>query len=176
MKILSFNRQLQLNYLLLYSPALKYLKKVMWLKFNYLGTLQVHILLVKLNCVCFRGWRLKWYWTSKLITNLLHFQGSHIKIKTNTEIPVQVDGEPWLQPPGDIVVLRSALKVNPVQISKFSSTHKMHILGMAICNTSLQRHRWPRTEMHANSNTIFCTVINALSHGGIRFVQSPHLL
>ena len=39
------------------------------------------------------------------------FQGSHIKIKTNTEIPVQVDGEPWLQPPGDIVVLKSALKV-----------------------------------------------------------------
>ena len=44
------------------------------------------------------------------VTTLL--QGSHIKIKTNTEIPVQVDGEPWLQPPGDIVVLRSALKVN----------------------------------------------------------------
>ena len=39
------------------------------------------------------------------------FQGSHIKIKTNTEMPVQVDGEPWLQPAGDIVVLRSALKV-----------------------------------------------------------------
>ena len=38
-------------------------------------------------------------------------QGSHIKIKTNTEIPVQVDGEPWLQPAGDIVVLKSALKV-----------------------------------------------------------------
>jgi diacylglycerol kinase (ATP) len=39
-------------------------------------------------------------------------QGSHIKIKTNTEIPVQVDGEPWLQPAGDIVVLKSALKVS----------------------------------------------------------------
>ena len=39
------------------------------------------------------------------------FQGSHIKIKTSTEIPVQVDGEPWLQPAGDIVVLKSALKV-----------------------------------------------------------------
>ena len=38
-------------------------------------------------------------------------QGSHIKIKTTTEIPVQVDGEPWLQPAGDIVVLKSALKV-----------------------------------------------------------------
>ena len=44
------------------------------------------------------------------------FQGSHIKIKTNVEIPVQVDGEPWLQPPGDIVVLKSALKVRSYKI------------------------------------------------------------
>jgi hypothetical protein len=28
-----------------------------------------------------------------------------------TELPVHVDGEPWLQPPGQVVVLRSALKV-----------------------------------------------------------------
>ena len=27
------------------------------------------------------------------------------------ELPVQVDGEPWLQPAGHVVVLRSALKV-----------------------------------------------------------------
>ena len=38
-------------------------------------------------------------------------QGSHIKIHMNCEIPVQVDGEPWIQPAGDITVLRSALKV-----------------------------------------------------------------
>ena len=38
-------------------------------------------------------------------------QGSHIKIHMNCEVPVQVDGEPWIQPAGDIVVLRSALKV-----------------------------------------------------------------
>ena len=43
-------------------------------------------------------------------------QGSHIKIKTNVEIPVQVDGEPWLQPPGDIVVLKSALRVRNIHI------------------------------------------------------------
>ena len=46
-----------------------------------------------------------------------HFiQGSHIKIRTNSELPVQVDGEPWIQPPGDIVVLRSALKVGNLNI------------------------------------------------------------
>lgn len=27
------------------------------------------------------------------------------------ELPVQVDGEPWIQAPGHVVVLRSALKV-----------------------------------------------------------------
>lgn len=43
-----------------------------------------------------------------------HFviQGSHIKIRMNSELPVQVDGEPWIQAPSDIVVLRSALKVS----------------------------------------------------------------
>jgi diacylglycerol kinase (ATP) len=45
-------------------------------------------------------------------------QGSHIKIKTNTEMPVQVDGEPWLQPAGDIVVLRSALKATMLKKTK----------------------------------------------------------
>ena len=29
----------------------------------------------------------------------------------NTEIPVQVDGEPWLQAPCAITILKSALKV-----------------------------------------------------------------
>jgi len=45
-------------------------------------------------------------------------QGSHIKIKTTTEIPVQVDGEPWLQPAGDIVVLKSALKATMLKKRK----------------------------------------------------------
>ena len=38
-------------------------------------------------------------------------QGGHIKIHLKSEIPVQVDGEPWVQSPGDIVVLKSAVKV-----------------------------------------------------------------
>lgn len=39
-------------------------------------------------------------------------QGGHIKIHLNSDIPVQVDGEPWVQSPGDVVVLKSALKVS----------------------------------------------------------------
>lgn len=35
----------------------------------------------------------------------------HIRIKLNSELPVQVDGEPWNQAPGEVVVLKSALKV-----------------------------------------------------------------
>ena len=42
-------------------------------------------------------------------------QGSHIKIHMNCDVPVQVDGEPWIQTAGDIVVLRSALKVGHSQ-------------------------------------------------------------
>lgn len=38
-------------------------------------------------------------------------QGGHLRIRMNTEMPVQVDGEPWIQPSGEVVVLRSALKV-----------------------------------------------------------------
>ena len=47
-------------------------------------------------------------------------QGSHIKIHMTCEVPVQVDGEPWIQPPGDITVLRSALKV---QLVTWSTTY-----------------------------------------------------
>ena len=39
-------------------------------------------------------------------------QGGHIKIHLNSDIPVQVDGEPWIQSPCDVVVLKSALKVS----------------------------------------------------------------
>jgi len=41
----------------------------------------------------------------------IFLQGGHIKIHLNSDIPVQVDGEPWVQSPGDVVVLKSALKV-----------------------------------------------------------------
>ena len=50
-------------------------------------------------------------------------QGSHIKIRTNSELPVHVDGEPWIQAPGDIVVLKSALKVRPAHTMTVNGQH-----------------------------------------------------
>ncbi|XP_043685794.1 diacylglycerol kinase theta isoform X2 [Vespula pensylvanica] len=45
-------------------------------------------------------------------------QGGHIKIRLHSDIPVQVDGEPWVQSPGEIVVLKSALKATMLKKSK----------------------------------------------------------
>lgn len=35
-----------------------------------------------------------------------------IKIKINTDMPVQVDGEPWIQSPGEVIIMKSALNVS----------------------------------------------------------------
>ncbi len=40
-----------------------------------------------------------------------------IRITLKSDIPVQVDGEPWIQSPCSITVLRSALKVAIIQIN-----------------------------------------------------------
>ncbi|XP_070395199.1 diacylglycerol kinase theta isoform X2 [Dermacentor albipictus] len=45
-------------------------------------------------------------------------QGGHLRIRLHTEMPVQVDGEPWIQAPGEVVVLRSALKATMLRKSK----------------------------------------------------------
>ncbi|XP_058803614.1 diacylglycerol kinase theta isoform X2 [Phymastichus coffea] len=45
-------------------------------------------------------------------------QGGHIKIHLHSDMPVQVDGEPWVQSPGDVVVLRSALKATMLRKPK----------------------------------------------------------
>ncbi|KAH9402749.1 hypothetical protein TYRP_015501 [Tyrophagus putrescentiae] len=45
-------------------------------------------------------------------------QGGHIKIKIQTEMPVQVDGEPWVQSPGEVSILKSALKATMLRKSK----------------------------------------------------------
>ncbi|CAG0904502.1 unnamed protein product [Cyprideis torosa] len=45
-------------------------------------------------------------------------QAGHIKIRLNTELPVQIDGEPWIQPPADVVILKSALKATMLKKTK----------------------------------------------------------
>ncbi|XP_012528054.1 diacylglycerol kinase theta isoform X10 [Monomorium pharaonis] len=55
---------------------------------------------------------------SGLRTAMRIAQGGHIKIHLNSDLPVQVDGEPWVQSPGDIVVLKSALKATMLKKSK----------------------------------------------------------
>ncbi|XP_043273541.1 diacylglycerol kinase theta [Venturia canescens] len=47
---------------------------------------------------------------SGLSTAIRIAQGGHIKIRLQVDMPVQVDGEPWLQGAGEVVVLKSALK------------------------------------------------------------------
>ncbi|KAK3725289.1 hypothetical protein RRG08_005349 [Elysia crispata] len=45
-------------------------------------------------------------------------QGGHLRITLLCEMPVQVDGEPWIQPAGEVIVLRSALKATMLKKSK----------------------------------------------------------
>uniref|UniRef100_A0A0K0EBU9 Diacylglycerol kinase n=1 Tax=Strongyloides stercoralis TaxID=6248 RepID=A0A0K0EBU9_STRER len=47
---------------------------------------------------------------SKLAAGIRIAQGGSIRITTHEEWPVQVDGEPHIQPPGTITILKSALK------------------------------------------------------------------
>ncbi|XP_071865436.1 diacylglycerol kinase theta isoform X2 [Bombus fervidus] len=55
---------------------------------------------------------------SGLRTAMRIAQGGHIKIYLHSDIPVQVDGEPWVQSPGNIVVLKSALKATMLKKNK----------------------------------------------------------
>ncbi|XP_047025610.1 diacylglycerol kinase theta isoform X5 [Helicoverpa armigera] len=48
-------------------------------------------------------------------------QGGHIKINLKSEIPVQVDGEPWVAAPSEVVVLKSALKATMLKKTKRGS-------------------------------------------------------
>lgn len=45
-------------------------------------------------------------------------QGGHLRIHLLSDLPVQVDGEPWIQPAGEVVVLRSALKATMLKKTK----------------------------------------------------------
>ncbi|XP_024086284.1 diacylglycerol kinase theta isoform X3 [Cimex lectularius] len=45
-------------------------------------------------------------------------QGGHIKIHIHSDMPVQVDGEPWVQAPCEVVVLKSAVKATMLKKMK----------------------------------------------------------
>ncbi|KAM8707223.1 hypothetical protein ACLKA7_011336 [Drosophila subpalustris] len=69
-------------------------------------------------------------------------QGGHIKIHLNTDMPVQVDGEPWIQSPGDVVVLKSALKAtmlkkNKLKMKRRNTEPTMIVAGTATPQLSL---------------------------------------
>ncbi|XP_077990664.1 diacylglycerol kinase theta-like [Glandiceps talaboti] len=55
---------------------------------------------------------------SGLRTGVRLAQGSHIRIWMNSDMPVQVDGEPWMQLAGQVVITRSALQATMLKKSK----------------------------------------------------------
>ncbi|CAJ0958372.1 unnamed protein product, partial [Mesorhabditis belari] len=55
---------------------------------------------------------------SKLAAGIRIAQGGSIRITTHEEWPVQVDGEPHIQPPGTITILKSALRAQMLKKAK----------------------------------------------------------
>ncbi|PFX19218.1 Diacylglycerol kinase theta [Stylophora pistillata] len=54
---------------------------------------------------------------SGIRTGIRLAQGAQINIKKKSEMPVQIDGEPWMQPPGNVIVrpvLTQALPLEPL--------------------------------------------------------------
>ncbi|XP_067619808.1 uncharacterized protein [Eurosta solidaginis] len=62
-------------------------------------------------------------------------QGGHIKIHLYSDMPVQVDGEPWVQSPGDVVVLKSALKATMLKKNKSKMKRRNTEPSMAVSGT-----------------------------------------
>ncbi|VDP51757.1 unnamed protein product [Schistosoma mattheei] len=65
--------------------------------------------------------QLKNVWDSKQLST-----NTKIRITVKCDIPVQVDGEPWIQPPGQIIVLRSALKATMLKKRKRRKVNRRH--------------------------------------------------
>ncbi|XP_042216322.1 diacylglycerol kinase theta-like isoform X1 [Homarus americanus] len=61
-------------------------------------------------------------------------QGGHIRIKLNSELPVQVDGEPWNQAPGEVVVLKSALKATMLKKTSKSKLRRRNTEPSMVAN------------------------------------------
>ncbi|XP_038051588.1 diacylglycerol kinase theta-like isoform X2 [Patiria miniata] len=55
---------------------------------------------------------------SGLRTGIRLGQGANVRVWLNTDMPVQVDGEPWMQLAGQVVVCRSALQATMLKKSK----------------------------------------------------------
>ncbi|KAG1714229.1 Diacylglycerol kinase theta [Nymphon striatum] len=70
-------------------------------------------------------------------------QGANIRIKLNTYMPVQVDGEPWVQSPGEVNIIRSALKATMLKkikgkIKRRNTEPSMLVAGMESSSANAQ--------------------------------------
>ena len=59
-------------------------------------------------CVCVQG-----QVQSGMRSGIRIAQGNYVRLVLSKAVPVQVDGEPWLQPPGHVVVSAAGPKVAP---------------------------------------------------------------
>ncbi|KAA0193762.1 Diacylglycerol kinase, partial [Fasciolopsis buskii] len=64
---------------------------------------------------------------SGLGTGIRLAQAGHLKILLKTELPIQIDGEPFIHPAGQIVVLRSALRATMLRKVKRIKRRTMEI-------------------------------------------------
>ncbi|VDP90579.1 unnamed protein product [Echinostoma caproni] len=67
---------------------------------------------------------------SGLGTGIRLAQAGHLKILLKTELPIQIDGEPFIHPAGQIVVLRSALRVS-IKLSN-------RVVSCRVCDQTVQ--------------------------------------
>ncbi|OZC10924.1 hypothetical protein X798_02068 [Onchocerca flexuosa] len=91
---------------------------------------------------------------SKLSAGIRIAQGGSIRITTHEEWPVQVDGEPHIQPPGTITILKSALKAKMLKKAKKSRRN-------ATSSTTNATVRTIRNETSPSSSRVHpCTLRN----------------
>ncbi|XP_055297888.1 diacylglycerol kinase theta isoform X3 [Sitodiplosis mosellana] len=83
-------------------------------------------------------------------------QGGHIKIHSHSDIPVQVDGEPWIQPPGEVVVFNSALKATMLKKIKNKMKRRNTEPSMAVAAAGPSLAVAPQdNDDHDSNNTDF---------------------
>uniref|UniRef100_A0A914WG94 Diacylglycerol kinase n=1 Tax=Plectus sambesii TaxID=2011161 RepID=A0A914WG94_9BILA len=98
---------------------------------------------------------------SKLAAGIRIAQGESIRITTHEEWPVQVDGEPHVQPPGTITILKSALKAKMLKKVKKSRRNTAPATPQQM--RAVQSEGSPSTSgVHPSSNLM---VEHQLTHG-----------